>query len=223
MISVAAIDASRAAMPGALINLPGGGSIPAINANEAPLPTGPMQVKVLRNPDGTVSLGCDPEEYVDVEGKLVVTLRGSCARVARAVFGEQAGAAAVVMINTTTAFPPFEGPIEGNPDTGEEFLVTIPFLGVRGLLGPDPEEDPDLLVAADGQTVTLSPSTVDNPGYQIMASFTSGGPRNVDSIQKPDVTAPGVSLFSTNEDSGNRGGYNSGRRWRPRSSRESPR
>jgi len=210
VISVAAIDASRAEMPGALINLPGGGSIPAINANEAPLPTGPMQVKVLRNPDGTVSLGCDPEEYVDVEGKLVVTLRGSCARAARAVFGEQAGAAAVVMINTTTAFPPFEGPIEGNPDTGEEFLVTIPFLGVRGLLGPDPEEDPDLLVAADGQTVTLTPSTVDNPGYQIMASFTSGGPRNVDSVQKPDVTAPGVSVFSTNEDSGNRGAYNSG-------------
>ncbi len=209
-ISVAAIDASRAAMPGALINLPGGGAIPAINANEAPLPSGPMQVKVLRNPDGTVSLGCDPEEYVDVAGKLVVTLRGSCARVARAVFGEQAGAAAVVMINTTTAFPPFEGPIEGNPDTGEEFLVTIPFLGVRGLLGPDPEEDPDRLVAADGQTVTLTPSTVDNPGYQIMASFTSGGPRNVDSIQKPDVTAPGVSVFSTNEDSGARGGYNSG-------------
>jgi subtilisin family serine protease len=209
-ISVAALDASRAQMPGALINLPGGGSIPAINANEAPLPSGPMQVKVLRNPDGTVSLGCDPEEYVDVAGKLVVTLRGSCARVARAVFGEKAGAAAVVMINTSTAFPPFEGPIEGNPDTGEEFLVTIPFLGVRGLLGPDPEEDPDRLVAADGQTVTLSPSTVDNPGYQIMASFTSGGPRNVDSFQKPDVTAPGVSVFSTNEDSGARGAYNSG-------------
>ena len=181
-----------------------------------------MQVKVLRNPDGTVSLGCDPEEYVDVEGKLVVTLRGSCARVARAVFGEQAGAAAVVMINTT-AFPPFEGPIEGNPDTGEEFLVTIPFLGVQGLLGPDPEEDPDLLVAADGQTVTLSPSTVDNPGYQIMASFTSGGPQQ--RRQHPKAGRDGTRrvLFSTNEDSGNRGGYNSGTSMASRSSRESPR
>jgi subtilisin family serine protease len=210
VISVAAIDASRAAMPGATIHLPNGDTVPAINANEAPLPSGPMQVKVLRNPDGTVSLGCDPEEYVGVEGKLVVTLRGSCARVARAVFGEQAGAAAVVMINTSTAFPPFEGPIEGNPDTGEEFLVTIPFLGVRGLLGPDPVEDPDKLVAADGQTVTLTPSAVDNPGYQVLASFTSGGPRNVDSFQKPDVTAPGVSVFSTNSDSGYRGAYISG-------------
>jgi minor extracellular serine protease Vpr len=115
-----------------------------------------------------------------------------------------------VMINTSSAFPPFEGPIEGNPDTGEEFLVTIPLLGVRGLLGPDPEVDPDQLVAADGQSVTLTPSTITNPGYQLMASFTSGGPRNVDSVQKPDVTAPGVSVFSTNSDSGYRGAYISG-------------
>jgi minor extracellular serine protease Vpr len=210
VISVAAMDASRAELPGALIHLPGGGSVPAINANEAPLPTGPLQVKVLRNPDGTVSLGCDQEEYVDVAGKLVVTLRGSCARVARAVFGQKAGAAAVVMINTDTSFPPFEGPIEENPDTGEEFFVTIPFLGVRGLLGPDPFDDPDRLVAADGQFVTLTPAGVTNPGYRMLASFTSGGPRNVDSVQKPDVTAPGVSVFSTSVDTGFRGAYISG-------------
>ena len=122
------------------------------------------------------------------------------------------------MINTEIGFPPFEGPIEGNPDTGEDFLVTIPFLGVRGLLGPDPEEDADKLVAADGQSVTLSPAGITNPGYKTMASFTSGGPRNVDSFQKPDVTAPGVSVFSTNSDSGFRGAYISGIRWRHRSS-----
>ena len=209
-IAVAAIDASRAQLPGALINLPGGGSIPAINANEAPLPAGPLQVKVLRNPDGTVSLGCNPAEYVDVAGKLVVTLRGSCARVARAIFGQKAGAAAVVMINTSSAFPPFEGPIEENPDTGEKFRVTIPFLGVRGLLGPSPTDDPDRLVAADGQFVTLTPSTVTNPGFLQLASFTSNGPRNVDSAQKPDVTAPGVSVFSANVETGFRGAYLSG-------------
>ena len=208
-ISVAAIDASRAELPGANINIPGG-TVQAINANEAPLPAGSFQIKVLRNADGTVSLGCDPAEYVGVAGKIVVTLRGSCARVARAVFGQKAGAAAVVMINTSTAFPPFEGPIEGNPDTGEEFLVTIPFLGVRGLLGPDPVDDPDRLVAADGQFATLSPAGITNPGFLTLASFTSGGPRNVDSAQKPDVTAPGVSVFSANSDSGFRGAYVSG-------------
>ena len=209
VIGVAAVDASRAQLPGANINI-AGGPVQAINANEAPLPAGPHQIKVLRNDDGTVSLGCDPDEYVDVEDKIVVTLRGTCARVARAIFGEQAGAAAVVMINTATAFPPFEGPIEENPDTGEEFLVTIPFLGVRGLLGPDPVEDPDRLVAADGQFATLTASGITNPGFLTLASFTSGGPRNPDSIAKPDVTAPGVSVFSTNVGSGFRGAYISG-------------
>ena len=49
---------------------------------------------------------------------LAVTERGTCARVARGVFGQQAGAAAVAMINNAAAFPPFEGPILSNPDTG---------------------------------------------------------------------------------------------------------
>lgn len=208
-ISVAALDASFAQLPGATINVPGG-TVPAINANEANISGITGQLKVLRNPDGTVALGCNPADYAGSAGKIVVTLRGSCARVARAVYGQKAGAVAVVMINTSSAFPPFEGPIDENPDTGEEFLVTIPFLGVRGLLGPSPTDDGDRLVAADGQTVTLSPSTVTNPGFMLMASFTSMGPRNPDSVQKPDVTAPGVSLLSTNEDSGFRGARISG-------------
>ena len=53
-------------------------------------------------PDGTVSLGCNPAEYAGATGKIVVTVRGTCARVARAIYGQQAGAVAVVMINTAT-------------------------------------------------------------------------------------------------------------------------
>ena len=57
------------------------------------------------------SLGCDPAEYVaaGVAGKIAVVQRGTCARVARAIFGQQAGAAAVVMINNAAVLPPFEG------------------------------------------------------------------------------------------------------------------
>ena len=205
-ISVAAIDASRAELPGATFALSTGESIVAQNSNDAPFAAGTtLPVKVLRNAAGAVSLGCEQSDYVDVAGKLVVTLRGTCARVARAVYGQKAGAAAVVMINTSTAYPPFEGEITGNPDTGEEFLVTIPFFGVRGVLGPSPTDDGDKLVAADGGTVTLTPATVTNPGYKQLASFTSGGPRNVDSAQKPDVTAPGVSVVSTDVGTGFRG------------------
>ncbi|HXF97443.1 MAG TPA: S8 family serine peptidase [Gaiellaceae bacterium] len=210
-ISVAALDASSATFPGATIALSTGKAIVAQNSNGAALPSGSLPVAVLRTsyPDGPVSLGCDPSEYGrypgGVAGKLVVTVRGVCARVARAVYGQKAGAAAVAMINTDSGFPPFEGEITSNPDTGEQFTVTIPFLGVRGVLGPSPTADGDDLVAADGGTATLSATTVPNAGYARFAGFTSGGPANVDSDAKPDVTAPGVSVLSTAVGTGNRG------------------
>ncbi len=210
-ISAAAVDSSGATFPGATVSFSGGGSIVAQNSNDATLPGGAMQIAVLRTsyPNGPVSLGCNPAEYTNypggVVGKLVVTLRGTCARVARAIFGQKAGAAAVAMINTSSAYPPFEGRITSNPDTGEKFTVTIPFLGIRGLLGPAATADPDTLVAAEGQTATLSATTVPNPGFMALASFSSGGPRNVDSTLKPDVIAPGVSVLSTLVGSGNEG------------------
>lgn len=196
VLSVAAIDGSSPTFPGAILNLTtsGGaaaGAVPAIDANGAPLPGGSFNVKVLRNADGSVSLGCNKAEYAGTAGMVVVTQRGTCARVARAVFGDEAGDAAVVMINNTAGFPPFEGPITSNPDTGEQHNVTIPFLGVRNLTA-----DVNALLAADGGSVTLAATSVTNPGYTKAASFTSGGPRAPDSAPKPDVMAPGVSVAS---------------------------
>ncbi len=64
-------------------------------------------IVVLRNPNGTVSLGCNPDEYdktknggIDITGKLVVTVRGTCARVFRAGAAQHFGGAAAAMINT---------------------------------------------------------------------------------------------------------------------------
>ena len=209
-LSVAAMDATPS-FPGAIINFQvDGHSIPSINANAEPLPSGPLEVKVLRTATGAVSLGCNPAEYVGVQGKIVVTVRGVCARVARAVFGQKAGAAAVVMINNSSAFPPFEGKIRGNPDTGEEYRVTIPFLGVRGVLGPATTDDGDHLVSHDGTNVTLTATQLANPAFQRYASFTSGGPRNVDSALKPEVTAPGVSVASAGVGTGNEESFLSG-------------
>jgi minor extracellular serine protease Vpr len=120
--------------------------------------------------------------------------------VARAVFGEQAGADAVAMINNAASFPPFEGPILSNPDTGEEFTVTIPFLGV---FGPTNSADANALRAAD--TATTTATTLANPGFTGFASFSSGGPRTGDSALKPDIAAPGVSIISTASGTGNKG------------------
>ena len=219
-ISTAAVDSSET-FPAAVLSLSTGATVTAINGNGAELPDGPFPIHVLRNPNGSVSLGCNgigpgglplagstAGEYTaqNVAGKFVVTVRGSCARAARAVHAQQAGAAGVIMVNTDPGFPPFEGEITGNPDIpGHEFPVTIPFLGVRGLLGPAETQDGDTVVAADAGTLTLADSTITNPGFRGFASFSSGGPRNGDSGAKPNVSAPGVSILSTDSGTGNRG------------------
>jgi len=222
-LSVAALDASSPTFPGANLALSTGQTIPAQLSNGpfqtdpgASLPSGSLAVAVLRSsyPDGPVSLGCDAADYAGypggVTGKLVVVVRGTCARVHKAILGQKAGAAAVAMIDTTAGFPPFEGQVTSDPDTGEPFTLTIPFFGIRGLLGPSPTDDGDKLVAADGGTSSFTAATVANPGYQQAASFTSGGPRNPDSGLKPEVIAPGVSIKSTAVGTGTEGTRMSG-------------
>ena len=63
---------------------------------------------------------------------MVVVARGTCARVAKAIYGQQAGAAAVVMINNADALPPFEGPITANPDTARAIHRHHPVLRRQG-------------------------------------------------------------------------------------------
>ena len=217
VLSVAALDASGPSFPGATIALSTGKSIPAQLSNGpfqndpgASLPGGALGVVVIRNADGSVSLGCNQSDYASAVGKLAVVVRGVCARVHKAIVGQKAGAAAVAMIDTSTGFPPFEGDITTDADTGEQFHVTIPFFGVRGLLG-NPASDGSTLVAADGGTAnSFTPTDVPNPSYQKTAGFSSGGPRNVDSAMKPEISAPGVSVKSTAVGTGNQGTRMSG-------------
>jgi minor extracellular serine protease Vpr len=159
-------------------------------------------VKVLT---GAQQLGCSVADFGGPlpPGTLVVVQRGVCARVAKAIFGQQAGAAAVVMVNNAAGLPPFEGPITFNPDDNVPFTVTIPFLGVSNTANA-------ALAAAAGLTATVSPLTLANPTFRQLATFSSGGPRTGDSALKPEITAPGVSISSTFSGSGNAGVFLSG-------------
>ncbi|MFI6318400.1 S8 family serine peptidase [Nonomuraea sp. NPDC050556] len=190
-IAVASVDAAMAVLPGVKI-----GALNAQVSNGEPaIPAGALPVAVLRTsyPSGPLSLGCAPADYAaypgGVAGKLVITLRGTCARVKRAIVGQAAGAAAVAMIDTSLAYPPLEGPITADPDTGAPVNVTIPFLGINGA-------DRAAASALDGQSTTLTPVQIPNPSYAKLASSSSAGPANVTSALKPDVTAPGVSVVS---------------------------
>jgi len=205
-ISVAAND-PYPNFPGATLTF-SGTTIPAINANGFALSgSSTFNVKVIKNADGTLSLGCSVAAFGGPlpPNTIAVVNRGVCARVAKAIFGQQAGAAVVVMVNNAAGFPPFEGPITANPDDGVPFNVTIPFLGVKG---PDTTPSSDgakLKLVADGTATTVAAASITNPGFTGFASFTSAGPRTGDSGLKPDVTAPGVSIISTGIGTGNAG------------------
>src|SRR5256886_9405155 len=210
-ISVAAVD-SHASYPGEALTLAPTGGITALDSDGIAATNGTsLPVVVLPNTKGTgsggVSLGCDPAEYTaaGVSGKLVVTARGTCARVARAIFGQQAGAAAVAMINNASGYPPFEGPINSNPDTGIPYTVTIPFLGVQGPTATD-----GATLAASTTAGFTATATIANPTFRHFASFSSGGPRGGDGHLKPDISAPGISVFSTGIGTGNQGVFMSG-------------
>jgi subtilisin family serine protease len=201
-ISVAANDSTQS-FPGALIAF-GTSTISAIDANGYALASGPLTIKYTGN------LGCSVADFGALApNTLAVVNRGTCARVAKAIFGQQAGAAAVVMINTDGTLPPYEGPITSNPDDGTPFTVTIPFLGVRGPVGTA-GTDGNKLAAANGSIATLAATTLANPTFQAFAGFSSAGPRSGDSALKPEITAPGVSIFSTAVGSGNGGEFLSG-------------
>jgi subtilisin family serine protease len=196
-ISVAANDPTPQ-FAGAIIGLPTA-NVQSIDANGAALPAGSHPIRVLKNADGSLSRGCNPAEYTGgggSTGMIVVVVRGTCARVARAIYGQKAGAVGVVMVNTSDTYPPAEGTITSNPDTGEAYLVTIPFLGVKS-------SSRATMTAADGAPATLTGNTIPNPTFEAFADFTSGGPRTGDGHLKPDVTAPGVSIVSTGIGTGN--------------------
>lgn len=182
-ISVAALDA-RKSLPGALIEA-SGRKVSLIAANDAAVAVTGV-VRVVRDANGGIGLGCTAQDLGDVSGAIVVVARGVCPRVDKAAAGQQAGAVAVVMVNQSEEFPPVEGEIEG---------VRIPFLGASRASATS-------LISLDGVTVQVRRSIVPNPTYVQPADFTSAGPRSGDSGIKPDLIAPGTALVSALSGSG---------------------
>jgi len=210
-ITVAANDPTPT-FPGAMMTLSTGGAPLAVqNSNGAVFGDGTVYpIAVLRTsyPSGPVALGCSQAEYAaypgfpaSLVGKMIVTTRNTCSRVARAIFAQQNGAAAAAMIDNTTGYPPVEGPITGSAETGP-YNVTIPFFGVRGL-PTGSTSDGARLRLADGGSATVTNAPLANPAFLAFASFSSAGPRAGDSALKPTITAPGVSIVSTGMGTGN--------------------
>jgi minor extracellular serine protease Vpr len=184
-ISVAAVDALPS-FPSASIDMASGPDIAAINENAYPgLPVSGT-LDAIGDGAGGLSLGCAPADFAGVAGKIAVIQRGVCAFVEKGENADAAGAIGIVVVNRDD-LPPAELPtfIGYNPE-----LFDIPMIGVGNAAKA-------ALLAGDGTSVTLNGGPViANPTYKSLATFSSGGPRTVDSAAKPDVAAPGVSIVS---------------------------
>ena len=205
-LAVAASDPTQS-FPGATLAPSTGGSITAVVANGFAFSSPhTYNVKVMTPPNNLGCSGPPPataqNDYANAgittlpANTLVVVDRGICARVAKAIYGQDHGAAAVLMVNNSAGLPPFEGKIITNPDRGTPADVEIPFFGVSSADGAT-------IKAADGGTITVTASNITNPGFLSLASFSSAGPRSGDSALRPNVTAPGVSIASAGMGTGN--------------------
>ena len=97
-ISVAANDPTQP-FPGATLTISNGTGAERDRRQRRSRSRPARCLKVLKTPAGRVALGCSQSDYAGTAGMLVITRRGTCARVARAIFGQRAGAAAVIMVN----------------------------------------------------------------------------------------------------------------------------
>jgi minor extracellular serine protease Vpr len=193
-ISVAATDARQFLVNGVRINLSSGGGANGVDANALNLPSGSIPAVILTS-GGSLSLGCNATDYPPggAAGAIVIVSRGTCTFDVKAGNAMAAGAVAIGVVNNAAGF--FNPALSG---------VTIPFI---------------VLLQSDAATFASAPSpdsatvafaNVPDAGYRLAASFSSGGPRTGDGALKPNITAPGVNVFSTAIGTGNAGTYDSG-------------
>jgi minor extracellular serine protease Vpr len=187
-IAVAAID-SHETYPGANITTVDGKFISVQNSNNFALVDGTIYTLIIIKDNPSTahydeSLGCNVGDFPSSmpPSTLVVVNRGVCGRAAKAINGQHAGAAAVIMINTDlTGYPPFEGSV---PD------LNIPFFGA------ELSDNATLMLYNDTQ-VSLKNIQLPNPTAATVTSFSSGGPRGGDSYLKPEIAGPGARIVST--------------------------
>ncbi|MGC9359671.1 MAG: S8 family serine peptidase [Anaerolineae bacterium] len=128
-----------------------------------------------------------------LDGQIALISRGSCAFSDKVNNAASLGAVAALIFNNTSGVIT----MAGTP-------VTIPAASIQ-------QGDGQALIPADGKTAVISAesdvTTVEDryTSADVIADFTSRGPRGYDSALKPDVSAPGVAIFAADMASGDGG------------------
>ena len=169
-----------------------GEPVPYTTSTPAPTPPteGTAQLVALAEPGTTDAQHCDPftaEEAAEIEGNWVLIQRGECTFHIKALNGQNAGAAGVMIYNNAAGA--LNASVAGDPP------ITVP---VMGLMQQDGTRLATEALASDGGvTITFTDEQAEapNPSGGLMSSFSSFG-TSADLMFKPDVSAPGGSIYA---------------------------
>jgi subtilisin family serine protease len=193
-ISVGAVDAGAFIPGGVVVDVPGSkNDVGGYNMYGSKVPvTGTLHVLKSGN---QITDGCAASNWTTLKrGDVAVIVRGNCDFSFKRGEAQSHGAVGVVLINNVpdTVVNPVEDPDHH-----------IPMISVN-------PSHTSALVAANGQKATLHAGNVANEFFGSMADFSSAGPERNTNIIKPDVSAPGVLVNSTDGNSVNKGKLLSG-------------
>jgi minor extracellular serine protease Vpr len=134
----------------------------------------------------SLSTACSALPAGSLTGKIALISRGTCTFSTKIRNAESAGAVATLVVNSA-AGDAVAMAQDGTPNqpTKPAYMVA---LGSKAAL-----------IAHDGDSTTIGAALAyfTSPNSNIMASFSSQGPTDVDFRVKPDVAAPGVNVLSS--------------------------
>lgn len=133
-----------------------------------------------------LSTACSALPANSLTGQIALISRGTCTFSAKIRNAQDAGAAAVIVVNNVAGDPVAMGSDgTANQPTVPAYMVSL--------------ANKAALIGANGQSATIGAALAyfSTTNADIMAGFSSQGPTDVDFRVKPDVVAPGVNVLSS--------------------------
>jgi subtilisin family serine protease len=186
VIGVASFDNLQVTLPAFTVS-PDNAAFGYTAATAAPPPPTSGSFPMARTGTTTSTAdGCNPLPAGSLAGKVVLIRRGTCGFYNKAFNAQSAGAAGVVLYNNAAGF--VTPTVAGTPS------ITIPVVMVTNTQGANL----NARIAAGPTTLTwtATTATVPNPTGGLISSFSSYG-LSPDLDLKPDIGAPGGSIYST--------------------------